>query len=332
MKRKRIFTILVLVLLTCALSTTAFAIDESEVESAIAASSQEEVAGNIFIWFLCAIGFLKVSQKIDSFMASLGVNVGRTGGSMLAELMVAGRGIATAAGAFGSTVSNRHSSHGTHNGGQAAGAAFTGGGNGLVGVTKRAVGNAAASSATGTGSGLSSIIGGAMFGSSLASGGKFATSVIGAVAKGDISSVGSITGEQASEALTSYLGYSSAAASEIQTDDPVTIPTVPAPMNGEDVVTLDGGSAAGVIPPETQPWAAPSAPNPVVSSPVGAKPVSEGGTSTGVITTATHTASATPTAPSPGTVREGGWCSQFASHIPQCGNWRRPHHRTRSCS
>jgi hypothetical protein len=53
---------------------------------------------NIFIWFLCAIGFLKVSQKIDSFMASLGVHVGRTGGSMLAELMVAGRGIATAAG------------------------------------------------------------------------------------------------------------------------------------------------------------------------------------------------------------------------------------------
>ena len=116
MKRKRIFTILVLVLLTCALSTTAFAIDESEVESAIAASSQEEVAGNVFIWFLCAIGFLKVSQKIDSFMASLGVNVGRTGGSMLAELMVAGRGIATAAGAFGSTVSNRHSSHGKHGG------------------------------------------------------------------------------------------------------------------------------------------------------------------------------------------------------------------------
>ena len=302
MKRKRIFIILVLVLLTCALSTTAFAIDESEVESAIAASSQEEVAGNIFIWFLCAIGFLKVSQKIDSFMASLGVNVGRTGGSMLAELMVAGRGIATAAGAFGSTVFNRHSSHGTHNGGQAAGAAFTGGGNGLVGVTKRAVGNAAASSATGTGSGLSSIIGGAMFGSSLASGGKFATSVIGAVAKGDISSVGSITGEQASEALTSYLGYSSVAASEIQTDDPVTIPTAPTPTNGEDVVTLDGGAAAGVIPTEPQPGPVPSAPNPVVSS---VKPASEGSTSSGVIKTATHTASATPTAPSPGTVSEG---------------------------
>lgn len=31
-------------------------------------------------------------------------------------------------------------------------------------------------------------------------------------------------------------------------------------MNGEDVVTLDGGSAAGVIPPETQPGAAPVPP------------------------------------------------------------------------
>lgn len=98
MKRKAHIILLVLLLL-CVLSTTAFAIDESEVESAIAASSKEEVAGNVFIWFLCAIGFLKVSQKIDSFMASLGINVGRTGGSMLTELMVAGRGIAAVAGA-----------------------------------------------------------------------------------------------------------------------------------------------------------------------------------------------------------------------------------------
>lgn len=63
MKRKAHIILLVLLLL-CVLSTTAFAIDESEVESAIAASSKEEVAGNVFIWFLCAIGFLKVSQKL----------------------------------------------------------------------------------------------------------------------------------------------------------------------------------------------------------------------------------------------------------------------------
>ena len=59
----------------------------------VAAVGKEQSAAGVFIWFLCAIAFLKVSQKIDSFMASLGVNVGRTGGSMMAELMIAARGI-----------------------------------------------------------------------------------------------------------------------------------------------------------------------------------------------------------------------------------------------
>lgn len=229
MKRKAHIILLVLLLL-CVLSTTAFAIDESEVESAIAASSKEEVAGNVFIWFLCAIGFLKVSQKIDSFMASLGINVGRTGGSMLTELMVAGRGIAAVAGAVGGTVFNHHSSsNSTHTNAQAAGAAFTGGGNGLVGVTRRAAGNAAAASATGNAKGLSNLVGGAMFESSLQNGGKFAMSVVGAVAKGSISSVGSITGDQAAEALTSYLGYSPVDSGSALADDGGLIP--PSPIN-----------------------------------------------------------------------------------------------------
>lgn len=83
--------------LSLVLCTPAFAIEESEVENAIAASSNEAVAGNIFLWFLCAVAFLKISQKIDSFLAGLGVNVGRTGGSMLTELLIAGRAIGAAA-------------------------------------------------------------------------------------------------------------------------------------------------------------------------------------------------------------------------------------------
>ena len=69
-------------------------------EAAVAASSKEAVTGNVLIWFLCAVAFLKVSQKIDSFMATLWVNVGRTGGSMLAEAMIAARGV---------TLSSQHS-------------------------------------------------------------------------------------------------------------------------------------------------------------------------------------------------------------------------------
>ena len=152
------------------------------------------------------------------------------------------------AGAVGGTVFNHHSSsNSTHTNAQAAGAAFTGGGNGLVGVTKRAAGNAAAASATGNAKGLSNLVGGAMFESSLQNGGKFAMSVIGAVAKGSISSVGSITGDQAAEALTSYLGYSPVDSGSALADDGGLIP--PSPITSEDVVTLDGGTAAGTASP-----------------------------------------------------------------------------------
>lgn len=65
-------------------------------QSQVSASGKEGVAGNLFIWFLCAVAFLKISQKIDSFMQGLGINVGHTGGSMLAEAMLAARSIAAA--------------------------------------------------------------------------------------------------------------------------------------------------------------------------------------------------------------------------------------------
>ena len=215
MKRKQIMTLCIFALLLLILSTTAFAIDESEVESAIAASSQEDVAGNVFIWFLCAVAFLKISQKIDSFMSSLGINVGRTGGSMLAELMIAGRALGGAVkatgGAVGGIFNRNHTSNSTTN--RAAGQAFTGGGSGLIGVAQRAAGNAAASSATGRSSGISNLVGGAMLNSSMKSGGKFASDVVGAVATGNIASVGSITGKKAAQALTSYLGYDSSSGS-----------------------------------------------------------------------------------------------------------------------
>ncbi len=221
MKRKKICICLTVLLLITALSTTAFAIDESEVQSAIASSSKAEVAGNIFIWFLCAIGFLKVSQKIDSFMASLGVNVGRTGGSMIGELLIAGRAITAAASALGGggNIFSRNHGGAAHSSttnnvssttNRAAGSGFAGG-HGAIGVAQRAVNRAAAASATGRGSGLGSVIGGALFTSSMARNGSLATSVISTVAQGDISTVGSITGDQAAEALTSYLGYGSAA-------------------------------------------------------------------------------------------------------------------------
>ena len=111
--RKRFFlNCLLILVLIAVMSTSAFAISESDVESAVSASGKEAVSGNVLVWFLCAIAFLKVSQKIDSFLSSLGLNVGHTGGSMLSEAMIAMRAINTATSAVGSALGsrNRHGS------------------------------------------------------------------------------------------------------------------------------------------------------------------------------------------------------------------------------
>lgn len=258
MKRKTILLLTIAGTITL-LSTTAFALDESEVQSAIAASSETEVAGNIFIWLLCAVAFLKISQKIDSFLAGLGVNVGRTGGSMLAELMVAGRAIGTTAGAVGGALGgifNRGHSNVTNNT-QAAGQAFTGGGSGLAGIAMRAVGNAAAASTTGRGSGLGSVVGGAVYAASAKTGGNFASDVVGAVATGNIAKVGSMTGNRASSALASYLGYGagSTVASVASGESPRrgsggigTSPVVGSEADSEDAQVPTSSAGGGQVP------------------------------------------------------------------------------------
>lgn len=240
----------------------------------------------MLIWFLCAVGFLKVSQKIDSFMASLGVNVGHTGGSLLAEVMIATRGIASVAGAAGHAIGGI--GHRSSGGSFGAGASSSPTGffkGGLAGMASRKVTNDAVKTATSTTSAVNTIksaasksttntisqqhsaaksesaihaakesqassasitkstaqsssssrsasamhsaktsttktthtssaatpvrrpsIGGAIFAKSLAAGGSFANEVIGTVARGDIRSTGTIKGDLASQALSSYMG------------------------------------------------------------------------------------------------------------------------------
>lgn len=197
-KRNKIFILLaVMLVMVFMFSMPAFAMTESEVQTQVDAHGKEAVTGNIFIWFLCAIAFLKVSQKIDSFMSSLGINVGHTGGSMLAEAMIAARGIATARSFSGG---GAHSSG--SNGSAGGGTSFMHGG--LAGVVGRSFTNSAVKQATeGSGGGL----GGKAYEASVSKGGGFANNVIGKVATGSVSSTGSMTGQGAEDALMSYMGY-----------------------------------------------------------------------------------------------------------------------------
>jgi hypothetical protein len=45
--------------------------------------------GGMLTWAICMFAFLKVAQKLDSYMAQIGMNTAQTGGSLLEEIAVA---------------------------------------------------------------------------------------------------------------------------------------------------------------------------------------------------------------------------------------------------
>ena len=185
-----------------------FAVTEAEVQAQVAAVGREAVTGNVFIWFLCAVAFLKVSQKIDSFLSSLGINVGHTGGSMLAEAMMAAKGIGTMMSFTNSHGGKNH----TVNRSASQNNSFSGGLAGIATqhITNNAIKSASAPAQNNTGGDLipkPKGLGERIYSSSVSKGGSFANNVISTIATGSIREQGSITGEKATEALMSYLGY-----------------------------------------------------------------------------------------------------------------------------
>lgn len=159
------------------------AITEAEVQAQVDSVGKEKVSGNILIWFLCAIAFLKVSQKIDSFMSSIGINVGNTGGSLLSEAMIAARSFGAIRGGTGGRSGG---SSGSPTGSSAGAASFFAGG--LAGMVGRGVTNSAVKNVTtpvsGGSSGSGGFVGGKVYNASVSKGGEFANNVIGSVATG----------------------------------------------------------------------------------------------------------------------------------------------------
>ena len=149
--KKRLLPILAaVILLTAVLCVPTLAITEAEVEAQVAASGKGAVTGNVLIWFLCAVAFLKVSQKIDSFLSVLGVNVGNTGGSMLGDAMVAMRTVSMMVGGGRGAAAGRA---GASSGGSAGKSGTTAGTagffkGGLVGMAGRHITNSAVKTAT----------------------------------------------------------------------------------------------------------------------------------------------------------------------------------------
>lgn len=170
----------------------AAALTEAEVQTQVESIGREKVVGNVFIWFLCAIGFLKVAQKMDSFLSALGISTGRTGGSMLSEAMIAAKSIGAAVKNFGGSF---------YSGTKSSGGGFIGQ---SIGTTiGHSIKNSAAQSVVGK-NGTS--LGGVVFQHSLNNGGGFANSVISRIAQGDIKTDGTLSGNNAAKAFSQYMG------------------------------------------------------------------------------------------------------------------------------
>ena len=148
MKKQIIFLILLALAMFAILCIPALALTEAEVEAQVAATSKEAVTGNVLIWFLCAVAFLKVSQKVDSLLSSLGINVGRTGGPLLADAMVAAKGVAMIAKGGGRAIGSIGKQDGGSTNASAPGSVggfFKGG---LIGMAGRHITGSAVKTAT----------------------------------------------------------------------------------------------------------------------------------------------------------------------------------------
>lgn len=109
---------------------------------------------------------------------------------MLAEAMIAARGVASVKSFGGHSGSGGGSRGGASSGGVPGSGTLKGG---LAGVVSRSFQNNAVKNATGSKEGG---LGGKAFASSLEKGGGFANRIIGTVAAGDLSTTGSMTGEK----------------------------------------------------------------------------------------------------------------------------------------
>jgi len=168
--------------------------------------------GGIFLWAFCTLAFLKTAQKFDSYLASLGLSVAQTGGSMGMEMLMAARVI--------SGFSGGRSAGSVFGGGAgvAGSAVNTAGGGGIMaGLASKFKGNsyvrdAVTEGGTRLGAGGSVGLVGRMFGGIAAkSGATLSGESISSVASQPQAVSGSIAGDIADRSLTNYMPHLAAA-------------------------------------------------------------------------------------------------------------------------
>ena len=156
--KKTLFTLFTAISFALLYCPAALALTEDEAAAAVGAQGKDAVSGNLFLWLLCAIAFLKVATKLDGILHSLGIGVSRSPGSMLSEALLAFRGFEIgkafmglgAAKAAATTAATKNTPGNTYAGG-------------LSGMVSRHVQQSTASSISGQSGGIGASLGGTMY-------------------------------------------------------------------------------------------------------------------------------------------------------------------------
>ena len=207
--------------------------------------------GSIFLWLFCAMALLKIAQKCDSYLASMGLSVAQTGSSMGMEMMMAARvltGFSKGGGNAG-TVFNGAGKSGTSTS-SAAGTAGAAGGT-LSGFVSRYkpnsfVRDAVVNGGSRMGAGGSVGFVGRAFGGMAARGGATLTAdSVSSVASRPDKVSGTIAGDIADRSLSNYMPHLSTNAAPIGTGH---IPHNTSDAAAGSTNNVASGSAGRVIP------------------------------------------------------------------------------------
>jgi len=172
--------------------------------------------GNIFLWMFCALAFLKTAQKFDSYLASLGLSVAQTGGSMGMELMM---GMRMLSGFTGGMRNAGSMFKGVANAGGTSGAAAGAGGI-MASLASKFKGNSYVRDAVTEGGsrigmgGSIGFVGRAFGGLAARNGAELTGDSISSVAARPPYVSGSIAGEIADKSLKNYMPHLAGAAGE----------------------------------------------------------------------------------------------------------------------
>lgn len=172
--------------------------------------------GSIFLWIFCALALLKIAQKCDSYLASLGLSVAQTGSSMGIEMLMAARVLTGFARGGGSTAASVFGGAGRAAAGTAGAAGASGGF--LSGLTSRYrpnsfVRDAVVDGGSRMGAGGSVGFVGRMFGGMAARNGATLTAAsVASVASRPPKVSGTIAGDIADRSLPNYMPHMAAAA------------------------------------------------------------------------------------------------------------------------